>query len=76
MDSFFQFALLCAVIIIMVVLILVVGKVFITRISAVNKRFLEELTNELGAENANLKAELAAIKENLISINKMMKEIE
>ena len=76
MDNFFQFALLCAVIIIMVVLILVIGKVFTTRISAVNKRFLEELTNEMRAENANLKAELAAMKENLISINKMMKEIE
>jgi len=76
MDNFFQFALLCAVIIIIVVLILVIGKVFTTRISAINKRFLEELTNEMRTENANLKAELAAIKENLISINKMMKEIE
>ena len=76
MDSFFQFALLCAVIIIMVVLILVIGKVFTTRITAVNRRFLEELTNEMRAENADLKAELAVIKENLISVNKMMKEIE
>jgi len=60
----------------MVVLILVIGKVFTTRITAVNRRFLEELTNEMRAENADLKAELAVIKENLISVNKMMKEIE
>jgi len=76
MDSFLQVFIAFSGMVVIVALILVIGKVFIAQVSAVNKRSLEEMANELRKENTNLKAELASIKENLASINRMMKDID
>lgn len=59
-----------------IVIIIVIGQIIKARMSAINKRSFEKLVNELKEENTIMIAELTAIKENLSSINKMMKEIE
>ena len=62
--------------IIIIVIIVVAGVIIRTAILVGGSRSFINLADELREDNAYLKAELAAIKENLISIDKMMKEIE
>ncbi len=62
--------------IIIIVLIIVVAKTRQIQSSKINQESFEELVQELRADNAILKSELAAIKETVNSINKMMEEIE
>lgn len=59
-----------------VVLIVVIGQIIKARVSAISERSFEKLTTELKEENVKILTELADMKENLSSINKMMKEIE
>ena len=59
-----------------ITLIIIIGQVLKARTSAISKRSFEILANELKEENAKIMVELTAVKENLLSINKMMKEIE
>lgn len=62
--------------VIMVALIIVIGKSYQATVAGISRRSLEQLADELRAENAYLKAELSTIKETLFSIDSMMKEIE
>lgn len=62
--------------IIIIVLIVVIGKSKQIQSSKINQESFEALAQELKADNEILKSELAAIKETVNSINKMMKEIE
>ena len=57
------------------VLIMVIGSVVKARMSAINQRSFEKLANELKEENTKIMTELAAMKESIGSIDKMMKEI-
>ena len=57
------------------VLIMVIGSVVKARMSAISQRSFEKLANELKEENTKIMAELAAMKESIGSIDKMMKEI-
>lgn len=59
-----------------IVLVGVIGQIIKARVSAISKRSFEKLTTELKDDNAKILTELTAMKENLNSINKMMKEIE
>ena len=58
-----------------ITLIFVIGQVLKARASGISKRAFEKLTSELRDENAQILAELTAMKGSLDSINKMMKEI-
>ena len=69
MDFFLMLYGFLFLTLVIVVSIIVWGKVMQAKSAAINSRSFEELATEL-------KTELAAIKENLDSINKMMKEIE
>ena len=59
-----------------ITLIFVIGQVLKAHASAIGKGSFVKLANELKEENAKIMTELAAMKESLGSINKMMKEIE
>jgi len=74
-------AILIVIAIIAVMAVIIVG-VSVTTWGDVERRkaaaqgpISEELANELRNEIAGLKIEMAAIKENLISINKMMQDV-
>lgn len=64
------------VLVIAVMLIVVYGKTKQMQIAAIDKQSFEQLAEELKADNAAIRSELADIKETLSSINKMMKDIE
>ena len=73
MDAFLWAAF---ALIIIVVALVVIGVIVRTALMAVNRRSFEELASELREGNTHLKAELAAVKEDVASINKMLKEVE
>ena len=62
--------------IIIVVAIVVIGIIVRTAIMSVNRRSFEELVTELKEDNAHLKAELAAVREDVAAISKILKEVE
>jgi len=62
--------------VIIVVVIVVGGKTKQAELSSISKRRFENLASKLLEENAQMKAELAAMKEQLTSINKLLKEVE
>lgn len=81
MNSVFNLSIIMPVLaavgtmVIIIVLIVVHGKNRQIQNLAISQKSFEQLANELNADNAILKSELATIKETLNSINKMMKEI-
>lgn len=82
MNSFFNLSIIMPILAaigtlgIIVVLIVVNCKTKQIQSLIINQKSFEELARELKADNAIMKSELAAIKEDLNSINKMMKEIQ
>ena len=73
MDAFLWAAF---ALILLIVIIVVAGIIVRAAITSGRRGLSHSLVSKLTADNAHMKAELAEIKENLIAINKMLKEIE
>lgn len=70
--------ILAAVIVLVIVVVFIVNNNKTKQIQslALSQKYYEELTRELTADHAAMKAELADIRETVHSIDKMMKEIQ
>ena len=58
-----------------IVLIVVIGGIIKTRVSAIGRKSFEKLIGDLKDENEKIKLELSEIKKGVDSIEKMMKDI-
>jgi len=65
-----------AITVMVVALIIVVGKVLRAKAESVDKQKLKQMLDEIREANVHLKAELAAIKDNVAAVHKILKEVE